>query len=557
MLDGFTRIVRLGEGVSQTGELGQPAMDRTIEALRQCRNKLAHHEPRRMRLIATEACRAAVNSSEFLDRVRDELGLELEIVDRRTEAELAVTGCADLIESSAKGALMFDIGGGSSELAWLDFRGGRPRSQGRMAASIRSWQSLPVGVVSIAETFGGTDVTPEIFEAMVAHVSAHLANFRGREKLRQMIAEHPMHLIGTSGTVTTLAGLHLGLERYERAKVDGLWMRNEEIVDTMRVLLRHDLCGPLRPSLHRPRPRRSRHPRLRHIRGDPPRMADRPHSRRRPRPARRHPHFAHGRGWGVGRRARPHPPQAQEWLKASNRQGPGVIPTLKTRVKTAKGRKISSTLWLQRQLNDPYVRKAQAEGYRSRAAYKLIEINDKHKLLKPGMRVIDLGCAPGGWLQVAVREVRSSEENPLVVGIDYLEMDPVPGSIILQKDFNDEDAPAALIEALGGHKADLVLSDMAAPTTGHKATDHLRIIALVELAADFAGEVLRAWRRLRCQGLPGRHRASASGRSQAPLCHNLSRQAACQPLGFGRGLSRGERLQRLERRAKKHRYFAI
>lgn len=164
---------------------------------------------------------------------------------------------------------------------------------------------------------------------------------------------------------------------------------------------------------------------------------------------------------------------------------------LKTRVKTAKGRKLSSTLWLQRQLNDPYVRKAQSEGYRSRAAYKLIEINEKHKLLKPGMRVIDLGCAPGGWLQVAVREVHSTDENPLVVGIDYLEMDPVPGSIILQKDFNDADAPAALIEAMGGHKADLVLSDMAAPTTGHKATDHLRIIALVELAADFAGEVLK------------------------------------------------------------------
>ena len=119
---------------------------------------------------------------------------------------------------------MFDIGGGSSELAWLDFRGGRPRRQGRMAASIRSWQSLPVGVVSIAEQFGGVDVTPETFEAMVAYVAEHLREFRGRDKLRQMIAEHPVHLIGTSGTVTTLAGLHLGLERYERQKVDGLWM---------------------------------------------------------------------------------------------------------------------------------------------------------------------------------------------------------------------------------------------------------------------------------------------------------------------------------------------
>lgn len=237
VMDGFTRIVRLGEGVSTSGRLSDKAIERTIEALRHCRNKLAHHTPKRMRLIATEACRSAENAASFLDRVRDEIGLELEIVDRRTEAELAVTGCADLIEKEAEGALLFDIGGGSSELAWLDFRGGRPRNQGKMAAAIRSWQSLPVGVVSIAERFDGINVTPQSFETMVDYVSAHLAHFRGREKLRQMIAEHHVHLIGTSGTVTTLAGLHLGLERYERAKVDGLWMRKDQVADTMRVLL--------------------------------------------------------------------------------------------------------------------------------------------------------------------------------------------------------------------------------------------------------------------------------------------------------------------------------
>ncbi|WP_345774593.1 Ppx/GppA phosphatase family protein [Devosia sp. SD17-2] len=237
VLDGFTRIVRLGEGVSVTGRLGDAAMERTMDALRQCRNKLRDHQPTRMRLIATEACRAAENGPAFLERVKNELGIELEIVDRRTEAELAVTGCADLIDSSAQGALMFDIGGGSSELAWLDFRGGRPRSQGRMSASIRSWQSLPVGVVSIAERFGGVNVTPEIFESMVSFVSDHLRQFRGREKLRQMISTHPVHLIGTSGTVTTLAGLHLGLERYERQKVDGLWMRRDQVDETMRILL--------------------------------------------------------------------------------------------------------------------------------------------------------------------------------------------------------------------------------------------------------------------------------------------------------------------------------
>ena len=237
VLDGFTRIVRLGEGLTATGRLSDAAMTRTIEALRLCRNKLREHEPARARLIATEACRSASNGQEFLDRVEAELGIVLEIVDRRTEAELAVTGCADLIDHETDGALMFDIGGGSSELAWLDFRGGRPKRQGRMAASIRSWQSLPVGVVSIAERFGGIDVTRDTFEAMVAHVTEHLREFRGRLKLRQMIDEHAVHLIGTSGTVTTLAGLHLGLERYERQKVDGLWMTSGEVDLTISALL--------------------------------------------------------------------------------------------------------------------------------------------------------------------------------------------------------------------------------------------------------------------------------------------------------------------------------
>jgi len=163
---------------------------------------------------------------------------------------------------------------------------------------------------------------------------------------------------------------------------------------------------------------------------------------------------------------------------------------LKVRVKTAKGRKVGSTLWLQRQLNDPYVARARAEGYRSRAAYKILELDERYKLFRRGQRIVDLGAAPGGWSQVAAARVGSTDENPLIVGIDYLEMDHIPGVILLQKDFNDEDAPAALVAAMGGHKADLVLSDMAAPTTGHRATDHIRIIQLVELAADFAIRVL-------------------------------------------------------------------
>jgi 23S rRNA (uridine2552-2'-O)-methyltransferase len=163
---------------------------------------------------------------------------------------------------------------------------------------------------------------------------------------------------------------------------------------------------------------------------------------------------------------------------------------LKVRVKTAKSRTSSSTQWLQRQLNDPYVARARAEGYRSRAAFKIKELDERYKLFRKGMRVVDLGAAPGGWSQVAAPIVGSTDAHPLIVGIDYLDMDPIPGVLLLKKDFNDDDAPQALIAALGGHKADLVMSDMAAPTTGHRATDHIRVVQLVELAADFAVRVL-------------------------------------------------------------------
>ena len=163
---------------------------------------------------------------------------------------------------------------------------------------------------------------------------------------------------------------------------------------------------------------------------------------------------------------------------------------LTVKVKTARGRTASSQRWLERQLNDPYVARAKREGYRSRAAYKLMEIDEKHHLLKPGLKVVDLGAAPGGWSQLAAAITKSTDEHPNVVAIDYLEMDPVPGVRLFQKDFLDEDAPDLLREALGG-PADLVLSDMAAPTTGHRQTDHLRTIHLCEVAADFALGVLK------------------------------------------------------------------
>ena len=162
---------------------------------------------------------------------------------------------------------------------------------------------------------------------------------------------------------------------------------------------------------------------------------------------------------------------------------------LKVRVKTAKKRSHSSTLWLERQLNDPYVARARREGYRSRAAYKLIESDDKVRVLKPGMRVVDLGAAPGGWSQVAAKRVGANEGKGRVLAIDILDIDALAGVDVMRLDFLDPAAPGLIKERLGG-AADVVLSDMAANATGHRPTDHLRIMALVEAAAEFAGEVL-------------------------------------------------------------------
>jgi 23S rRNA (uridine2552-2'-O)-methyltransferase len=167
---------------------------------------------------------------------------------------------------------------------------------------------------------------------------------------------------------------------------------------------------------------------------------------------------------------------------------------LRVRVKTAKGRKLSSTLWLERQLNDPYVQRAKREGYRGRAAYKILELDDKYGFLKPGARVVDLGCAPGGWCQVAVVRVNALGQNPKkpvgrVLGVDLQEVEAISGAEIHQLDFLADDADAKVKDWLGG-RADVVMSDMAAAASGHKGTDHLRIVALVEAALAFAFDVL-------------------------------------------------------------------
>ena len=234
VIDAFSRIVRLGEGLAVTGRLNDDAMERAIGALHICRDKLGARRIRRTRLIATEACRSAQNGAAFLRRVHVETGLELEVVDRQTEARLAVSGCGSLVERGTQGVVLFDIGGGSSEIALIDLT--RRRAPG-LAEHIVAWTSLPVGVVSLAERFGGRHVTPEIFKAMTNDVSELLEAFEERDRLQHIMDGSRFHLLGTSGTVTTLAGIHLGLERYDRRRVDGIWMKDEDVTGTTERLL--------------------------------------------------------------------------------------------------------------------------------------------------------------------------------------------------------------------------------------------------------------------------------------------------------------------------------
>src|SRR5690242_8198683 len=232
VVDAFSRIIRLGEGVSSSGRLSEAAISRAIEALAICRNKMRNKGVTRARLIATEACRSAANGEDFRARVADELALDLEVIDRETEAGLAANGCTPLIDPQAEGVVLFDIGGGSSELVRLDRS--RPVRCGPPLPQIRGWVSLPHGVVTLAERHGGIAVTPEIYEAMVAEVAALLAPFareHGRDGMRGI------HMLGTSGTVTTIAGVHLNLRRYDRNRVDGCWMGADQIDAVVAKLL--------------------------------------------------------------------------------------------------------------------------------------------------------------------------------------------------------------------------------------------------------------------------------------------------------------------------------
>ena len=244
VVDAFSRIVRLGEGIGANGRLGEAAMVRAIAALKVCGDKLADRNVKRARLIATEACRTAENGEEFVARVRAESGLSLEIVSREAEARLAVAGCASLVDPTASGVILFDIGGGSSELVWIDLTPPADGRRRRMADRIRAWMSLPVGVVNVSERHGGgRHVTPAIYAAMVDEVSAMIADFPEGDALDRAVAAGQVHMLGTSGTVTTLAGVHLGLPRYDRRRVDGTWLTGERVDGLVTELVALDYEG--------------------------------------------------------------------------------------------------------------------------------------------------------------------------------------------------------------------------------------------------------------------------------------------------------------------------
>jgi exopolyphosphatase / guanosine-5'-triphosphate,3'-diphosphate pyrophosphatase len=231
VVDAFSRIIRLGEGLSASGRLSDAAIRRAVEALAICRDKMRNKGVTRARLIATEACRSAQNGEEFCARIVDDVGLSLEIIDRETEACLAATGCTPLIDPQTEGVLLFDIGGGSSELVRLDCS--HAAGRGPPPPRIRGWTSLPHGVVTLAERHGGERVSRETYETMVAEIAALMAPF---------VAEHGrdiegLHLLGTSGTVTTIAGVHLDLRRYDRSRIDGCWMNADEISGVIERLL--------------------------------------------------------------------------------------------------------------------------------------------------------------------------------------------------------------------------------------------------------------------------------------------------------------------------------
>jgi exopolyphosphatase/guanosine-5'-triphosphate,3'-diphosphate pyrophosphatase len=226
IVEAFSRIVRLGEGLSRTGALQPEAMDRALSALKVCAEKLRRRRVVRVRAVATQACRSAANGSEFVQRVEQETGIRLSVITPDEEARLSVAGCAALLDPHSKAALVIDVGGGSTELSWVEIerrQGGPPHPE------VKAWLSMPIGVVTLAERFPEPEAEKASwYGEMVGAVKREIDGFAMAEPIRALFKDDQAHLVGTSGAITSLAGLHLGLKRYERAKVDGLWMSAEQ-----------------------------------------------------------------------------------------------------------------------------------------------------------------------------------------------------------------------------------------------------------------------------------------------------------------------------------------
>ena len=230
VVEAYSRIVRLGEGLSQSGRLSEPAMERALAALKVSAEKVRRRRVVRLRAIATQACRSAENGQAFIERVSGETGLRLQVISPREEARLSVAGCLGLLDDRADAALVVDVGGGSTELSWVDLKteAGRARAEG-VAPPIRAWLSVPIGVVTLAERFPEGDVATEgWFRRMVEHVKDGIGAFRRADSMRDVFDTDRAHLVGTSGAITSLAGMHLGLRRYDRSQVDGIWMSRAE-----------------------------------------------------------------------------------------------------------------------------------------------------------------------------------------------------------------------------------------------------------------------------------------------------------------------------------------
>jgi exopolyphosphatase/guanosine-5'-triphosphate,3'-diphosphate pyrophosphatase len=225
VVEAYSRIVRLGEGLMQSGRLCEPAMERALAALKVSAEKVRRRRVVRLRAIATQACRMAENGPAFIERVAEETGLRLQIITPQEEARLSVAGCLNLIDRTTDAALVVDVGGGSTELSWVELKGAPPTGM----PPLRAWLSVPIGVVTLAEQFPeGETATEAWFRQMVDTVKAEIAAFRRADSLREVFDADRAHLIGTSGAITSLAGLHLELPRYDRSRVDGIWMTRDE-----------------------------------------------------------------------------------------------------------------------------------------------------------------------------------------------------------------------------------------------------------------------------------------------------------------------------------------